>query len=240
LLVTSCDGYTPAPQVATVPVQAPAPGAPQPAVTTAPTTEAPPHATHAAQKTAKELDPSLAHETAPNVFVARFATTKGSFAVEVHRDWAPLGADRFYNLVRLGFYDETRFFRVVSGFMVQWGIHGDPAVSSLWRTNKIDDDPVKHPNKRGTITFATSGPDSRTTQVFINFGDNDRLDAMGFAPFGVVVEGMNVVDSLFAEYGEGSPRGHGPDQGRIQGEGNEYLKRDFAQLDWVEQATLRK
>ena len=134
----------------------------------------------------------------------------------MHRDWAPNGADRFYNLVKNGFYDNDRFFRVITGFMVQFGINGDPKLSAVWREARIKDDPVKQSNSRGFITFATAGPNTRTTQVFINFADNSALDNQGFAPFGQVVSGMNVVDALYADYGEGAPRGRGPAQDRIQ------------------------
>lgn len=175
---------------------------------------------------------------APDSFRARFETSQGDFVISVHRAWAPRGADRFYNLVRSGYYDDVRFFRVVSGFMVQFGIHGDPQVSAAWREQHIPDDPVRQTNARGTISFATAGPGTRTTQVFINFGRNDRLDGMGFAPFGQVVEGMDVVDKLYAEYGEGAPRGRGPDQGRLQMEGNAYLKRSFPKMDYVKRATI--
>lgn len=153
--------------------------------------------------------------------------------MEVNRAWAPLGADRFYNLAKNGFFDEARFFRAIKGFMVQFGIHGDPAVAAVWRNARIQDDPVKESNKRGTVTFATSGPNSRTTQLFINFKDNTMLDGMGFAPFGRVISGMDVVDSLNTEYGEGAPGGRGPAQGRIQSEGNAYLQRDFPNLDYI-------
>jgi peptidyl-prolyl cis-trans isomerase A (cyclophilin A) len=156
----------------------------------------------------------------------------------VRREWAPVGADRFYNLVKNGFYDENRFFRVISSFMVQFGINGNPQVSTPWRNAQIKDDPVTQSNKRGFITFATSGPNSRTTQVFINFGDNSRLDGMGFASFGQVSSGMNVVDQLYGDYGEGAPQGRGPNQGRIQGEGNAYLAKDFPNLDFVRKATI--
>ena len=150
----------------------------------------------------------------------------------------PNGADRFYNLVKNGFFDNTRFFRVIEGFMVQFGINGDPKLSPAWRSARIPDDTVKQSNKRGNITFATSGPNSRTTQVFINFGDNARLDGMGFASFGQVSTGMNVVDQLYSDYGEGAPSGRGPNQGRIQGEGNAYLTKDFPNLDFVRKATI--
>jgi len=183
-------------------------------------------------------NPAALTEQAPAAYKARFETSKGAFVIDVRREWAPLGADRFYNLVKSGFFDEGRFFRVVSNFMVQFGINGNPQVSTPWRNAQIKDDPVKQSNKRGFITFATSGPNSRTTQVFINFGDNSRLDGMGFAPFGQVSAGMNVVDELFSGYGEGAPSGRGPNQGRIQSEGNAYLTKDFPNLDFVRKATI--
>jgi cyclophilin family peptidyl-prolyl cis-trans isomerase len=177
-------------------------------------------------------------EAAPAVFQARFETSNGDFVVEVHRDWAPLGADRFYNLVRSGYFDGVRFFRVISGFMAQFGIHGDPQVSALWRGQQIPDDPGRQSNARGTITYATAGPNTRTTQLFINYADNRRLDDMGFAPFGRVVLGMDVVDRLHAEYGEGAPRGQGPAQDRIQAEGNAYLEASYPRLDYIRRATI--
>ncbi len=183
-------------------------------------------------------NPAALTEQAPPVYKAKFDTSKGAFVIEVHRDWAPLGADRFYNLVKNGFYDNVRFFRVVSGFMVQFGINGDPALSTRWREARIRDDAVKQSNTRGMVTFATAGPNTRTTQVFINFGNNARLDGMGFAPFGQVVSGMDVVDSLYSGYGEGAPRGAGPDQGRLQQEGTAYLMKDFAKMDYVKKATI--
>jgi len=185
-------------------------------------------------------NPAALDEQAPATYNVKFDTSKGAFVITVHRDWAPAGADRFYNLVKNGFYDNARFFRVISGFMVQFGIHADPKVSAVWREARIPDDPVKQSNKRGLITFATAGPNTRTTQVFINFGDNGALDRQGFAPFGQVVSGMNVVDALFAGYGEGAPSGQGPEQGRIQREGNAYLTRDFAKLDYIKKATIEK
>jgi peptidyl-prolyl cis-trans isomerase A (cyclophilin A) len=157
-------------------------------------------------------NPAALTEQAPATYKARFDTSKGVFVIDVRREWAPVGADRFYNLVKNGFYDENRFFRVISGFMVQFGINGNPQVSTPWRNAQIKDDPVKQSNKRGFITFATSGPNSRTTQVFINFGDNSRLDGSGFASFGQVSSGMNVVDQLYADYGEGAPQGRGPNR----------------------------
>ena len=187
------------------------------------------------------LDPSLAKEQAPKLFKARFSTSKGDFVVEVHREWAPRAADRFYNLVKHGWFDDVAFFRVVSGFMVQFGINGEPARNGKWREARIDDDlSIGQSNSRGMITFATSGQNSRTTQLFINFGDNARLDRMGFTPFGKVTQGMEVVDKLYSGYGEGAPMGRGPDQGRVQAEGNAYLKKDFPQLDYVKKARLEK
>lgn len=177
-------------------------------------------------------------EKAPGTYRVRFETSAGEFVIEVHRDWAPLGADRFYNLARSGYFDGVRFFRVLPGFVAQFGIHGDPQVSAAWRDQPIRDDQVRRRNARGTITFATAGPDTRTTQVFINFRDNDRLDGMGFAPLGQVVEGMEVVDRLHAGYGEGAPAGRGPLQDRMQAEGNAYLEREFAELDYVKRATV--
>ena len=179
------------------------------------------------------------NETAPDVFRARFETSKGDFVIEVHREWAPNGADRFYNLVANGFFDGVHFFRVIEGFMAQFGIHADPAVAGTWREARITDDPVTQSNERGAVTFAMTGqPNSRTTQLFINFGDNANLDGMGFAPFGRVVEGMDVVDQLHSGYGEGAPGGSGPDQERIQAEGSEYLTSDFPELDSVVRATI--
>jgi peptidyl-prolyl cis-trans isomerase A (cyclophilin A) len=183
-------------------------------------------------------NPSALHEQAPPTYKVTFDTSKGPFVVEVHRDWAPNGADRFYNLVKNGFYNNTRFFRVISGFMVQFGINGDPSISSQWRAARINDDPVKQSNARGLITFATAGPNTRTTQVFINFGNNSMLDRQGFAPFGQVVSGMNVVDALYSGYGEGAPSGAGPEQGRVQSEGNAYLTSSFPKLDYIKSATI--
>ena len=185
-------------------------------------------------------NPAALKEQAPASYKARLDTSKGVVVIQVTRAWAPHGADRFYNLVKNGFYDNVRFFRVISGFMVQFGINGNPALSAHWREASIPDDRVTQSNKRGMITFATAGPNTRTTQVFINFADNSNLDGMGFAPFGKVVSGMNVVDSLNAEYGEGAPRGRGPDQARLQTEGNAYLARSFARMDYVKKATIEK
>ena len=183
-------------------------------------------------------DPAKLTEKSPESFKVKFETTKGTFTIEVTRSLSPNGADRFYNLVRSGYFKDVAFFRVIPGFMCQFGIHGDPKVSAAWRKAQIPDDAVKGSNTRGTITFATAGPNTRTTQLFISFGDNSRLDGMGFAPFGKVTEGMDVVDKINGEYGEGAPRGRGPDQGRIQTEGNAYLKKDFPNLDYIKSAAV--
>lgn len=182
-------------------------------------------------------DPSKLTEKAPDSFKARFYTSKGAFTVEVTRSLAPNGADRFYNLVRSGFFKDVEFFRVIRGFMCQFGINGDPKVAAAWRQASIPDDPVKGSNSRGAITFATAGPNTRTTQLFINLVDNSRLDG-AFAPFGKVIQGMDVVDKLNGEYGEGFPSGRGPDQSRIQMEGNAYLKKDFPNLDYIKSAEI--
>jgi peptidyl-prolyl cis-trans isomerase A (cyclophilin A) len=184
-------------------------------------------------------NPAALTEKAPDTYRAKFDTTKGAFVIEVNRAWAPLGADRFYNLVKNGYYDNCRFFRVIDGFMAQFGISGDPSLNTLWRQARIQDDPVKQSNKRGWVSFATSGPNSRTTQVFVNYADqNSQLDGMGFAPFGRVVQGMNVVDSLYSGYGEGAPRGKGPEQFKAQTEGNTYLQKEFPKLDYVKSAVI--
>ncbi len=183
-------------------------------------------------------EPANLTEKAPESFKAQFDTTKGKFTIEVTRSLSPNGADRFYNLVHSGYFKDVAFFRVIPGFMCQFGIHGDPNVSAKWRDANINDDPVKGSNTRGTISFATAGPDTRTTQMFINFGDNTRLDGMGFSPFGKVTDGMDVVDKINSEYGEGAPGGRGPDQGRVQMEGNAYLKKDFPNLDYIKSAAI--
>lgn len=186
-------------------------------------------------------NPAGLKETAPAAYKVKFETSIGNIVVEVHRDWAPNGADRFFNLVKNGYYDDVRFFRVISNFMVQFGINGDPALNTAWRNARIPPDPVKESNKRGYITYAMGGsPDTRTTQVFINFRNNSGLDAQGFAPFGQVVSGMDVVDKIHAGYGEGAPSGNGPNQGRLQAEGNAYLMKDFPKLDYIKKATIEK
>jgi peptidyl-prolyl cis-trans isomerase A (cyclophilin A) len=185
-------------------------------------------------------NPASLDAQAPALYRAKFDTSKGAFVIEIHRDWAPNGADRFYNLVTNGFYNNGRFFRVIPGFMAQFGISGDPRISAAWREANIPDDPVKQSNGRGFVTFATAGPNTRTTQVFINYADNQALDAMGFAPFGRVVSGMNVIDALYGGYGEGAPQGQGPAQGLIQRQGNSYLMQDFPKLDFIKSATIAR
>ena len=173
----------------------------------------------------------------PAEYTVELDTTKGAIVIDVRRDWAPKGADRFYERVQKGYFTDVAFFRVISGFMAQVGISGDPALNAEWRTKRIPDDPVKASNSRGTVTFATSGPDSRTTQFFINFVDNSRLDGMGFAPFGKVRD-MAPVEALYDGYGEGAPRGRGPSQARMQSEGNAYLRKDFPKLDYIKSAKI--
>lgn len=170
---------------------------------------------------------------APDVFRVRFETSKGPFVVEARRSWSPHGVDRFHQLVTAGFYDNNRFFRVVPGFIVQFGMHGDPEVNRSWDALTIPDDPVVQQNRRGTVTFAKPmAPNARTTHLFINFADNLNLDEMGFSPIGTVVEGMSVVDSIFPGYQER------PDQGAIAAEGNAYLDRQFPNLDFIRTARL--
>ena len=180
------------------------------------------------------------NQTAPDTYRVLFSTSKGDFTVEVHRAWAPKGADRFYNLVRNGFYNDVRFFRVIRDpqpFMAQFGISGNPAITAKWSDANIPDDPSKEHNTKGRITFANAGPNTRSTQVFINYGDNSRLDR-DFPPFGEVISGMDVVDQLNADYGEGAPVGRGPDQDRIEKEGTPYLTKDFPKLDYVKSAKV--
>jgi peptidyl-prolyl cis-trans isomerase A (cyclophilin A) len=178
------------------------------------------------------LNPASLRAKAPDEFKAEFTTTKGVFVVDVHRDWAPLGVDRFYNLVKNGFFTNAAFFRVVPGFIVQFGLSANPAVNMVWQKANIKDDPVTHGNKRGTIVFATAGPNTRTTQLFINFGDNAGLDPQGFAAFGEVVQGMDVVDMLYSGYRER------PDQGEITAQGDAYLVKNFPMIDKIKLAKV--
>src|SRR5712671_2075808 len=183
----------------------------------------------------KLKNPAALTEQAPANYKAAFDTSAGKFVIEVRRAWAPIGADRFYNLVKNGFFDETRFFRVVPNFMVQFGINGDPAVASAWQNANLKDDPGgKQSNKKGYVTFATRGKDTRTTQIFINFKDNGFLDSQGFTPFGEVTTGMDVVEKITDQYGEK------PNQGSLQSQGNAYLKAQFPKLDYVKKATIEK
>jgi cyclophilin family peptidyl-prolyl cis-trans isomerase len=193
-----------------------------------------------ADSSAKLKNPASLTEKAPETYKTTFDTSKGVFVITVHRAWAPLGADRFYNLVKNGYYDDCRFFRVLDDFMAQVGINGNPSVQGAWRNARIADDPVKQSNKRGFASFATAGAGTRTTQFFINFKDNSASLDKGFAPFGEVTTGMEVVDKLYSGYGEGAPRGRGPDQGRVQAEGNAYLNKDFPKLDYIKKATIEK
>jgi len=189
----------------------------------------------AAQEASAEPDllvPSSLTETAPDDYRVKFETSKGDVEIRVNRSWAPQGADRFYNLVKNGFYDDARFFRVVDGFIVQFGLPADPAVGKAWMSATIPDDPVRRPNRRSWVVFATAGPNTRTTQVFINTNNNEFLDDQGFAPFGQVTEGMNVVTNFNSEYGEA------PDQGRIRTQGNAYLNAQFPNLDYIIKATI--
>jgi peptidyl-prolyl cis-trans isomerase A (cyclophilin A) len=183
----------------------------------------------------KLLTPAALTEKAPASYIVNFDTSKGLVVVQVHRDWAPLGADRFYNLVKNGFFDEARFYRVVPNFMVQFGMNANPAVTTAWRPVTLADDPVTKSNQRGFITFANTGqPNSRGTNVFINFKDNSFLDKQRFAPFGEVTKGMDVVEKITAEYGEK------PDQNSINSQGNAYLTKAFPKLDYVKSATIAK
>lgn len=185
-------------------------------------------------------NPELAKKTAPADFTVLVDTTKGRFLVEIHRDWAPNGADHFYSLVKAGYYEDIAVFRVIGNFMAQFGMHGNPELNKIWKSQTIKDDPVRESNTRGYFTFAKTGmPNSRSTQIFINFGNNKNLDAMGFAPIGKIVDevgkggGMSIVDQLYSDYGEGAPRGRGPSQGKIGAQGNQYLKAEFSNLDYI-------
>ena len=196
-----------------------------------------PASTHTAART----DPSKATLKAPNSFVVRFDTDAGAFRVRLTRSWAPQGVDRFYNLVVSGYFRDIAIFRAIRGFMLQFGVHGDPAVSAVWRDASIPDDPVQThvaSNRRGTLTFAMAGPNTRTTQLFINLGNNARLDRMGFPPIGQIVSGEGVLGSINTEYGEGAPAGRGPSQARVQMEGNVYLRRSFPRLTRIRSITL--
>jgi peptidyl-prolyl cis-trans isomerase A (cyclophilin A) len=178
------------------------------------------------------MDPSSLKAKAPQLFKAQFTTTRGDFTVEVHRDWAPLGADRFYNLVKYGYFTNASFFRVVPGFIVQFGLNANPQINKVWEHANIKDDPVMGSNSRATVVFATAGPNTRTTQLFINFGNNAALDRQGFAPFGTVTDGMDVVDKIYPGYAER------PDQQRITEEGDAYIIKNFPMIDKIKAAKI--
>lgn len=178
-------------------------------------------------------------EPAPPVYDATVETSRGTFVLEIHRDWAPRGADRFYRLARAGYYDDSRFTRVVPGFIAQFGIAGDPGANAQWAKRSFPDDPVRHSNVSGTIAFAMTGPDARTTQLFISLVDNARLDAQGFAPIGFVVRGMDVVERLYSGYGETSGGGvRAGKQGPLLTGGNAYVDREFPKLDRIVRITV--
>jgi len=184
-------------------------------------------------------DQTELNQPAPEKFQVKFETSKGNFVIEVYRDWSPHGVDRLYYLVKHGFYDDVRFFRIIDGFMAQFGYHGNPEVTQIWSEMTFPDDPVKKTNLRGYITFAKRAtPNSRSTNLFINLVNNAYLDDSGFSPIGKVIEGMAIVDQLYSGYGEGAPRGSGPDQGRIALEGNEYLNKNFSKLDYIKKARI--
>ncbi len=180
-----------------------------------------------------KVDVKQTTERAPDVYRVNFDTSKGPVIIEVHRDWAPIGADHFYALIKSGYYDGARFFRVVPGFVVQFGIAADPKVTAKWKDMNLADDPVKQSNTVGTVTYATAGPNTRTTQMFINIADNQRLDGMGFAPIGTVVSGMDAVQKLYSGYGES------PDQQQIEMQGNVYLEKSFPMLDFIKKAAVQ-
>lgn len=227
--LAACGGESPAAKPAEVKEVSKAETHAQTAPAAAPT--AAPAAADAAPKTGPLYNPAEAKLTAPAKYTVKFETAKGDILVDITREWAPIGADRLYSLVKAGFYDDVGFFRVVPGFVVQFGLNGDPAANKAWKDEKLQDDPVTQSNKRGTITFATSGPNTRTTQLFINFADNTNLDKMGFAPFGTVQD-MKAVDAINAEYGQS------PNQGRITTQGNAYLKEAFPKMDFITKATI--
>lgn len=190
-------------------------------------------------KEAPPVDACVATAAVPDSFDVVFETGQGRFVVAAIRSWAPIGVDRFHELVRSNYYDRVKFFRVLPDFMAQFGIHGDPATNDRWKDRVIQDDPVKQSNKKGAMTFATGGPNTRTTQLFINTQDNPRLDGMGFAPIGRVIEGMDVVEKLYNGYGEGEPSGTGPSQELANRDGNRYLNRYFPRLDSIVTARIK-
>lgn len=199
----------------------------------------------AAQRARAPAAPALRSPTAaalgaagPDSFDVTLYTTRGPVAVRIRRAWAPRGADRVYRAVRARYYDGARFYRVIPGFMAQFGFHGDPTVTRAWSAHEMRDDPVRQSNTRGMLSFATRGPNTRTVQLFINTGANARLDKLGFAPIGQVLEGMRAVDSLYSGYGEGAPMGPGPDQDLMTTQGNAYLRKSFPKLDAIDSARV--
>ena len=184
-------------------------------------------------------DPTALSAPAPDSFAVVVMTSEGEVEIRVRRAWAPLGADRLHYLAQHGFFSGARFFRVLPGFIAQFGLSGIPAVDEAFERQAFADDPIRTGNRRGTVVFATAGPNTRTTQLFVNLADNAQLDGMGFAPIGEVVRGMEVVERLHAGYGEGAPYGPGPDQGRIMREGNRYLRSAFPELDSIASVALR-
>jgi peptidyl-prolyl cis-trans isomerase A (cyclophilin A) len=189
--------------------------------------------------TSEPQKPAAKQDTpAPDVFRVNLDTSKGPVVIEVHKDWAPIGAQHLYELVNRGYYDGNRFFRVTRAY-VQWGVNGDPQISGLWSTANLRDDPVKESNVRGVVSYAKRGPNTRTTQLFINMKDNTDLDKQGFAPIGKVVSGMDAVESFYSSYGDMPPRGQGPDPSKIETEGNSYLESHFPRLDFVKKAAIQ-
>ncbi|MBN2803118.1 MAG: peptidylprolyl isomerase [Deltaproteobacteria bacterium] len=193
-----------------------------------------PAATDSSKSTSAKTE---TNQVCPDEYTVKLKTTQGDILIDVKKEWAPLGAQRFYTLVKENYYTDVAFFRVIDGFIAQFGISGDPELNTKWRNNKIDDDPVKHDNTTGTVTFAMGGPGTRTTQIFINFKDNKPLDKMGFAPFGIIKD-MTNVNKLYSGYGEGAPRGQGPSQMLLQTKGSEYLKPAFPKMDYILNASI--
>jgi cyclophilin family peptidyl-prolyl cis-trans isomerase len=191
------------------------------------------------KETPKKEPPAAKAVAVPEVFKVNLDTSKGLIVIEVHRAWSPHGSDQFHTLVDTGFYDDNRFFRVARNFVVQFGINGDPRVNRLWASSRLPDDPVKQSNTRGAVTYAANGPNTRTTQLFINLKDNKSLDKQGFAPIGMVVSGMDVVERFYGSYGDMAPLGPGPDPTLIETQGNDYLAEKFSRLDFIRKATLQ-
>ena len=188
--------------------------------------------------TAKLMNPSALTEQAPATYTVNLNTTKGLIAILVHRDWAPIGVDHFYSLVKLGYYDGNRFFRVTRSY-AQFGINGDPNINGMWSMSFLPDDPVKQSNVKGTLTYAHLGANNRSTQLCFNLRDNKDLDKAGFAPIGKISAGMDVMDRLYSSYGDMPPRGQGPDPSKIEVQGNSYLESRFPRLDFIRRAAIQ-